>query len=433
MVSVLVMTTLQLCSKRNKSAIITTSKSSNESDSSPSKQQTQMLLLQSHSDQISGVFTSQLDTTHSLNDIFITTLNKTRNITIWSYLVFLSSLIVTIYYLLIYTNIITPETTSLTCTTIMKLGNILLISSRFVFYIFWNEYLLYSRSVYISYYISNNQLLNKQFPNLKPIKSLNKFKRRQHSLQHNLNQTYHNKASDGETYLYYKIFFKHYIYRFFISLWIIIYLIGLLIYTEAEVLTLNIDSNPIDEDGIICKEIFDTQSMGMFFYTFGIVCDLLTIYVIMDEYILLFGNNLLTILKNNETFTKNIFILLNIKKNVTLMMIAMCSTLIFRLLSFVTGLEATLYPFGYTISILMIFLLLRFNGDTYSRCCGNRCEKCCFYFSFKISTCCCRYNYNGAKYDKNISPAMINQKLQQIQDSKQAELELQITSKQNYI
>ena len=50
------------------------------------------------------------------------------------------------------------------------------------------------------------------------------------------------------------------------------------------------------------------------FYTFGICCDLMTIFVIIDEYIVLFANNLLTILKNHQSFMQNIFILLNIKK-----------------------------------------------------------------------------------------------------------------------
>eukprot|EP01084_Bolivina_argentea_P025711 47803_1 len=166
------------------------------------------------------------------DNLFHKTLNKTKNIFIWSYLVFFTSLMTTIYYLLMYTTIITP-TSTLNCTHLLQIGNILLILSRFTLYFYWNEYLLYLTSVYLSYYICNNTLLSDQFPDLKPIKSLATFKKRMTNLQHNLDQHLHNRYSDGEQYLYYKIFYKYYIYRILLIVWILIYIIGLLIYTKG--------------------------------------------------------------------------------------------------------------------------------------------------------------------------------------------------------
>ncbi len=100
----------------------------------------------------------------------------------------------------------------------------------------------------------------------------------------------------------------------------------------------------------------------------------------------------------------------------------MFSTLIFRLLSFVSGLEATLYPLGYTVNILMVFLTFRSNKSTYNRCCSQRIqmERFCFCISFNLSKCCCRYKYDPY----NIKS--INNGLQQIDGSKQNQTELEI-------
>ena len=202
-ICILVMSTLQCILNRDSwsPSSVTAIKKSNVS--SP-QQQTQLLLLESHSVQMS-VDNQELNTDN--DNIFLLTYNKTKNITIWSYLVYISSLLTIIWYLLMYTTIITPNTTSMSCNTLSKIANILLILSRFTLYFYWNEYLLYCKSVYISYYIHSNDLLRHQYPNLKPIKSLNKFKKRMHGRQHDLNQDLHNRYSDGEQYLYYKICF----------------------------------------------------------------------------------------------------------------------------------------------------------------------------------------------------------------------------------
>eukprot|EP01084_Bolivina_argentea_P176426 305314_1 len=161
----------------------------------------------------------------------------------------------------------------------------------------------------------------------------------------------------------------------------------------------------------------------MFFYTFGICCDIMTILYIIDQFIISFSNNLLSILNNNQqSVNKNMFILWDIKKNITLVLISMFSTLIFRLLSFISGLEATLYPLGYTVNILMVFLTFKFNSSTYNRCCSQRIqmERFCFFISFNLSKCCCRYTYHPYNLKS------INEGLHKIDDSKQNEMELQI-------
>eukprot|EP01084_Bolivina_argentea_P217597 369418_1 len=242
------------------------------------KQQTELLLIPE---------TSTIGDEDAPN-IFTTAINKTRNTTIWSYIAFITSLITLTVYLFIYTNVVVPSD-SFSCTNLLQLTNVTLILSRYALYFYWNEHLLYSTALYFAHYVMNNELLKQQYSALKPIKSLAKFKKHMSSLQHNLDEPMHHRYSDGEQYLYYKIFWKFYIYRFFLTVWIVVYLVGLLIYTKGDTYYLTVDSNQEDADGVACKEVFDTESMSMFFYTFGVVCDVLTILYLMDEYIVSFS------------------------------------------------------------------------------------------------------------------------------------------------
>ena len=186
----------------------------------------------------------------------------------------------------------------------------------------------------------------------------------------------------------------------------------------------------VDEDGISCKELYDTLSVGMVFYTFGILCDVLTILLIIDQFILSMANNLMTILRDWQKFDENVWILVDIKKNVTLCLISMCSTMVFRLLSFLTGLESTLYPLGYTVNILAVYLMLRFNEGSYNRCCGQK-ERWCFDFAFRVSQCCCRYQYSSVDDDglRRISTEIIDERLSEYRKQKdEREFELIINA-----
>ena len=143
------------------------------------------------------------------------------------------------------------------------------------------------------------------------------------------------------------------------------------------------------------QEIFDPLSVGIVFYTLGIIGDICTIITLCDSTLISLGNNLTAILEDSHMFAKYAYILGDIMKNNTLILIAMCSTLMFRIFSFTTGLEATFYPLDYTINVLIVFLMQRSNVETYNRCCGSKMERRCFAMSFGITSCFCRFQYGN--------------------------------------
>lgn len=187
---------------------------------------------------------------HHQSNIFHRTLSQTRSVTIWSYLVIFSALFTTLYFLLMFTTIVTPSKLQsvglpLNCTSLLRIGNILLITSRFTLYYYCNVILLQSTSVYLACYIARDEtlMLRLQFPDMNRIRFPSKFQKLSSS----------HPTSDGERYLNSKIFCKFKLYRLLIALWMAIYMIGLIIYTEGEERQLYANGNNDDEDGIICQ------------------------------------------------------------------------------------------------------------------------------------------------------------------------------------